>query len=125
MPNHPSVIARPTETGFAGREWLVIAAICDCNRVAITVMDDYDPANTEAGDDEATATGPNWQALVPVVAHALMERTGLTLSGMCTVGSTKDPEARAALTTEAVNLVYALADSALTRSRNANPKEAS
>lgn len=125
MPNHPPVISSPAEPGSAAREWLVIAAICDCNKVAITVMDDYDPATTEAGENEATATGPNWRDLVPVVARDLMERTGLTLSGMCTVGSTEDPDARAALTTEAVNLVYALADSALTRSRNANPKEAS
>lgn len=109
-------------TATPAPEWLVIAAICDCNKVAITVMNNHDPANTEAGEDEVTATGPNWQALVPVVAHDLMNRTGLTLSGMCTVGSTKDPDARAALTTEAVNLVYALADSTLTATRNANPE---
>lgn len=97
-----------TTTG--SREWLVIAAICDCNKVAITVMNNHDPANTEADDNEATATGPDWRTLVPAVASALQERTGLALSGMCTVASTRNPDARATVTTEATNLVYALAD---------------
>lgn len=89
--------------------WLVIASICDCNRVAITVIEN--PSDLEPEDDGAVyANGPDWRALVPYAARALSTESGRPISGMCTVVYPRDSAQREAITTEAVNLVYATAD---------------
>lgn len=89
--------------------WLVIASICDCDRVAITAIEN--PADTEPEDDGAIyTTGPDWRPLVPYAARALNEASGRPISGMCTVVYPRESAQREALTTEAVNLVYATAD---------------
>jgi hypothetical protein len=94
-------------------EWLVIAAICDCGHVAITVMNNHDPDNTEpSSDEEITATGPDWRPLVPKVANALHDRTGCRISGMCSTVLVRRDHAdqKPALLTELTNLVYATAE---------------
>lgn len=89
--------------------WLVIASICDCNKVAIAVIED--PADIEPEDDNSVyVTGPDWRSLVPYAARALNEASGRPVSGMCTVGYPRDTQQRQAFTGEVVELVYATAD---------------
>jgi hypothetical protein len=93
-------------------QWLVIAAICDCDRVAITVMDHW-AAGTEAPDQcEMTAVGPDWRPLVPYLARDLHHASGCPISGMCTTVYVRDPEHQTALRDEVVRLVYATAEAA-------------
>lgn len=97
--------------------WLVIAAVCDCPRVAVTVMDNWTPGTEAPGPGEMTATGPDWRPLVPYLARALARETGLPISGMCTVVITRDREQHAQIANEVTALVYATADADATTTR--------
>lgn len=91
-------------------KWLVIASICDCDRVAITVMEHWKPGTEAADPGEMTATGPDWRTLVPYLARDLHRASGLPISGMCTVVYVRDPEQHWPLRNEVTDLVYATAD---------------
>src|SRR5690606_30709344 len=69
---------RPPGTGSAlvTANWLVIAAVCDCPGVAVTVMDNWQPGTEAPGPGEMTATGPDWRTLVPYLARDLARETG-------------------------------------------------
>lgn len=90
--------------------WLAIAAVCDCPRVAITVMDNWTPGTEAADPGELTATGPDWRPLVQDLAVRLHRDTALPISGMCTVAITRDRALQAALSKDVTEFVYAVAD---------------
>jgi len=90
--------------------WLVIAAVCDCPHVAVSVMDHWTPGSEGADPGELTATGPDWRPLVRDLAVRLHRDTGLPISGMCTFVYVRDREQQAALCNDVTELVYALAD---------------
>lgn len=68
-------------------DWLVLASICDCNHVAITVMEPgaYDHNNTAPGAGEVTLTGTDWRPLVVEAAQELhQQHPDCRISPMCT-----------------------------------------
>jgi len=91
-------------------DWLVIASICDCDRVAVTVMDRWAPGTEAPDPGERTAVGADWRPLVEQLARDLQRETGLPISGQCTVVHAQDPDQRQALASEATELVYAIAE---------------
>lgn len=105
------------------RRWLVIAAICDCARVAITLMDRWQPGTERAGEDETTAiaVGDDWRYVVPSMAREHSRDTGLPISGQCTVTIADDPGGE--ISRQATALVYAVADEALARPNAATTEE--
>ena len=90
--------------------WLVIAAVCDCPRVAVTVMDHWTPGSEGADPGELTATGPDWRPLVRDLAARLHRETGLPISGMCTNVFVRDNAQHWPLRNEVTELVYAVAE---------------
>lgn len=92
------------------RRWLVIASICDCDRVAVTLMDRWQPGTECAGEDETTtiAVGDDWRYVVPSMAREHSRDTGLPISGQCTVTIADDPGGE--ISRQATALVYAAAD---------------
>jgi hypothetical protein len=71
--------------------WLVVAAVCDCRKVAVTIMEaPSDPATHVAGwdgvdpADEVVKAGDDWRVLVTEVATEMAERTGLPIGTCCT-----------------------------------------
>ena len=68
-------------------DWLVIAGLCDCNHVAMSIIhpDCFDPhASEPEGEYEAVARGADWAPLVAPLAVTVAERSGLPISAMCT-----------------------------------------
>lgn len=69
-------------------DWLILASICDCNHVAITVMEagTYPPDSIEPdGDLEVTRRGVDWHPLVIEAAQELHQRyPDCRISPMCT-----------------------------------------
>lgn len=94
-------------------DWLVIASVCDCHKVALPLMstDSLDPnASLEAeGDHEAVALCDDWPATAERLAIEMHTRTGLRVSGACTVVCAKRNKER--LRNELVDLAYRIADS--------------
>lgn len=94
-------------------DWLVIASVCDCNKVALTLMstDSFDPnASAEAAhDDEVVALCDDWPATAERLALEMHIRTGLRVSGPCSVVYAKHDQER--LGGELLDLAYRVADS--------------
>ena len=69
-------------------DWLVIAGLCDCNHVALSIAHpecfDADESIEPVHDNEVVAYGARWQALVAPLAITMAERSGLPISAMCT-----------------------------------------
>lgn len=85
--------------------YLVLAAICDCEGVAISVLDDcYDPHHLEPEENEVLYVGPDWQPLVTRAAAELHARTGLPVLARCTVVVS---QRQAQLTDEVTDALYA------------------
>jgi hypothetical protein len=106
----PHTAARPE-----AKTWLVIAALCDCGHVAVTVMDDWTPGSDQAEHDhEVVVTGPDWRPLARYAAREVHRRTGLRISGMCTAVYCRDAQEQQALRSEATSFVYGLADACAT-----------
>ncbi|TGB13300.1 hypothetical protein [Streptomyces sp. MZ04] len=98
-------------TADTGHDWLVLASVCSCDGVAVTVMGRWESGTEEpGGEDEVTAVGPDWKPLAALVARELHDYTGLPVFARCTVAYARCREGDAALTTEAVEFMYALAD---------------
>lgn len=70
--------------------WFVVAAVCDCNKIGITVMDAARVQDTSTSEDEAVATGHDWRQLVTDTATEMHRRTGLKPSGTCAVADRAD-----------------------------------
>ncbi|MGW0805965.1 hypothetical protein [Nonomuraea sp. NPDC002799] len=97
--------------------WLVIASVCDCPHVAITIMHTSacDPnGSAEADGDEIVLTGPGWRDLIEPAARALAARTGLRISAMCTTVMVKADQDKTAISNEATDLIYAMAETTIT-----------
>lgn len=69
-------------------KWLVSACLCDCDKVALTILEGckLDPEATLTADDdnEVVATGDDWRDLYRPVALEMATRTGRPISGCCT-----------------------------------------
>jgi hypothetical protein len=96
--------------------WLVMASICDCNKVAVTVMNaPSDPETWKAGWDgadpmsEVVKVGEDWRPLVREAAMEMAQRTSLMIGACCTAVYVDDPQ-RLAMENEVVPILYALID---------------
>jgi hypothetical protein len=96
-------------------DWLVVATVCDCNNVAVTIMDgsrlpdDYSWA--DASPEEIGLSGLDWRPLAIEAAGAMARRTGLLISPCCTVVAAGDDEPRQrAIENEASEILYPLQD---------------
>ena len=104
--------------------WLVMASVCDCNKVAVTVMDaPSDPETWQAGWDgadpmsEVVRVGEDWRPLAREAATEMAQRTSLMISACCTAVYVDEPQ-RPAIENEVVSILYALIDEAV-RARRA------
>lgn len=103
--------------------WLVLASICDCNKVAASIFDRANVSDDawSAGFDgvdpmsEVIRSGPDWRQMLVETTMEMAERTGLTISDCCTavyvgdLSNRNDPQ-RQAIEEEAAAILYALAD---------------
>lgn len=84
----------PITIAETGAQWIVIASICDCGHVALTIAsaDTLDPnASADAEhDEEVVVCGDDWRQLAITAAMTLHTATGHPISAMCTVVDTKD-----------------------------------
>lgn len=68
-------------------DWMVVAGICDCNHVAISVLDGsrYDHNNIEPDANEVIRIGSEWRPLVVEAATLLhQQRPECRVSPRCT-----------------------------------------
>jgi hypothetical protein len=73
--------------------WLVLATICSCNKVAVTIMDrahvsDIDEAwapgfDGADPDSQVVMSGPDWRPLIVEAAKQMRERSSLPISPGC------------------------------------------
>ena len=83
-------------TALAAR-YLVLAVVCDCGGVAVSVLDGcYERDNLEPGEDEVLYVGPDWEPLVARAVQELHMQTGLPVLARCTAiyMSSKLPDRR-------------------------------
>lgn len=89
-------------------QWLVVAALCDCNRVAITVMDRWTPGTEAPDPGERTAVGADWRPLAQRLALDLRQATGRPISAPCSTVIARDTDRRLQLAGELTELLYAI-----------------
>lgn len=105
--------------------WLVIAAVCECDKVAVTVMDaaacDQNASAEADGEHEIVATGTDWLPLVEQTAKAMAERSGVPISGQCTVVVARDQKQQQAIDDTATALLYRLQAEAAEQEEGRSP----
>jgi hypothetical protein len=87
----------PTAPITADRRYLVVASICDCGGVALSVLDGcYDPGNLTPDENEVLLRGTDWRPLVVRAARELQESTGVNVLARCSVAyaSSSRPDQR-------------------------------
>jgi hypothetical protein len=105
--------AMTTTAIAADARYLVVAALCDCGGVAVSVLDGcYDPSNLTPDPDEVLLVGPDWRPLVTRAAGELQKSTGAKVLARCTVAMVPSrlPDHRERefeLTTAVTDLLYA------------------
>ena len=96
--------------------WLVLAMICDCDLVALTIMNRAHVADTDEAwspgidgahpGSEVVMSGPDWRPLIVEAAKEMRDRSGRPISTLCTTASVGDAVQCRALEEEASEILY-------------------